>query len=137
MTSCFSSCVNVGDSPVVPTAISPVIPAAICASTNFSNAAKSIPPSRNGVTKAEKVPRNIRLDLDRSFERKLSRAGECHVREFVPCSFEIDAQFASAADNNTDWPIDFFRCSKDQRARDNTCSARERFVFDTAFVSPH
>src|ERR1051326_2520022 len=54
-----SSCESVGDSPVVPMATTPVMPAAICASINFLKAESSMPPSRNGVTTAVKVPRNI------------------------------------------------------------------------------
>src|SRR2546425_7690067 len=59
ITSLRSSCVSVGDSPVVPTAIIPSMPAAICDSINFCSAVKSIAPSRKGVTRAVKVPRNI------------------------------------------------------------------------------
>src|SRR5215813_10604736 len=54
-----SSCDSVGDSPVVPIATIPLIPAAICVSTSCSKAERSIPPSRNGVTNAVNAPRNI------------------------------------------------------------------------------
>ena len=56
-----SSCESVGDSPVVPIATIPLIPAAICVSISCSNAETSMPPSRNGVTNAVNVPRNIFL----------------------------------------------------------------------------
>src|SRR5215471_14589598 len=134
MTSRFSSCVNVGDSPVVPTATRPVIPPAICASINFSSAAKSTSPLRNGVTSAVKVPRNISSNVDRTLERKLSRSRQRHVSELAPCSLEIHAQFAAAADNDGDWPIDLFSRGKNQRARNNPRAASKCFIFDPAFV---
>src|SRR5260370_433236 len=98
MTFSFSSCVNVGGSALVPTATRPVISAALCASTNFSNAAQSTSPFRNGVTNAVKVPRNIcqRSNFYRPLKRKLRRAGECDVSKLVPCSLEINAEFKRA-----------------------------------------
>src|SRR5881409_1052968 len=54
-----SSCESVGDSPVVPIATTPEIPAAICVSISVWKAETSILPLRKGVTSAVNVPRNI------------------------------------------------------------------------------
>src|SRR6266849_6298743 len=139
MTFSFSSCVNVGDSPVVPTATRPVIPAAICASTNFSNAAKSTSPFRNGVTNAVKVPRNIcqRSNFYRPLKRKLRRAGECDVSKLVPCSLKINAEFAATANSDADWPIHLLSHRKNQRAGNDARSAGKRFVLHAALVGSH
>ena len=125
-TSSFSPCVKVGDSPVVPTATTPVIPATICASINFANAARSTSPFRNGVTSlSECTAKHFRAssghrfaqmkhrfrnhsvrfqsfssvgpqlksksNVNRAVENELGRAGQGHVAEFIPCSFEIHA----------------------------------------------
>jgi len=56
VTALCSSIVIVADSPVVPQGTRPVLPSAICQSTNASKVAKSTDPSRNGVTSAGMEP---------------------------------------------------------------------------------
>ena len=68
-----------GDSPVVPTATTPLIPAAIWLSISFSKAATSTAPSRNGVTKAVKVPRNMIDTLARFADQVTTVAREVGV----------------------------------------------------------
>src|SRR5713226_945460 len=152
-----SSCESVGDSPVVPTATTPLMPAAICLSIRFSKAATSIASSRNGVTSAVNVPRNIsqfvaqlsnlrnlqianwklapRLQLDRAFKNKLSRTGEGNIAKPIAIFFEIDTELAAAAHDDADWPAGIFDCGKNESARDHARAARERFVFHTTFIA--
>ena len=82
----------------MPTATIPLIPAAIWLSIDCSKAATSIPPSRNGVTKAVNVPRNMFVNC---------RGGMpgCHVygirdiSDYV--SFEIRVLDSARNDNGT------------------------------------
>src|SRR6478752_3081784 len=127
-----SSWDSVGDSPVVPIATIPVIPAAICVSISCSNAETSMPPSRNGVTNAVNVPRNmfvrpqiytdetqmrkepgsqsvtIRVhpwlssNLDCSIENKFGRTGECDVAETSIKFLKTDLQFVTASRQHCD-----------------------------------
>src|SRR4029077_10196516 len=78
-----------------------------------------------------------RSDFDGSFERKLGRASQRHVRELFSCSFEIDAELASTANDHVDWSIRFFRRSKNQRTGDNARATGERFVFHAALISTY
>ena len=70
MTRSCSSCVSVGDSPVVPTGLSMGVPSATCQSTSERSAASSTAPSRNGVTRATVQPANIRPFLAMPEPRK-------------------------------------------------------------------
>src|SRR5262245_54110 len=159
-----SSWESVGDSPVVPIATIPVIPAAICASISCSNAETSMPPSRNGVTNAVNVPRNmfskpliytdetllrkeagsqsvnIRVhpwlcsNLDCSLENKFCRTGECDVAETSFDFLKADVQFVSAVGEDADWPFAIFNGGEDERAGDYSRPAGKRLVFHAPFI---
>src|SRR5215475_1307684 len=149
-----SSCESVGDSPVVPIATIPVMPAAICVSINCSNAETSIPPSRNGVTNAENVPRNIlskpqiytnetpietqprshsvnievhlwlSSNLDCSLENKFCRTRECDVTKLIVSFLKTNLQFVSAAREDSHRPFTMLSGGKDERARNDSRPAR-------------
>src|SRR5215467_9785453 len=121
-----------------------------------------MPPSRNGVTNAVNVPRNIfkpqiytdetqmrresdlkpvnirvhpwLIHLDCSLKVKFCRAGERDVREPSGNHFKANLQFVTAARENSDRLLATFSRSEDQCARDYSGSAGKRFVFHAAFV---
>src|SRR2546430_15470577 len=55
--------------------------------------------------------------------------------KLVPRPLKIDAELAAATNRDTDWPVHLFRRGKNQRAGNDTRSARKRFVLDAALVS--
>ena len=56
------------------------------------------------------------------------------LSELIAIPFKANLQFVTATRENSDRPLAAFSRAEDERARDYSRAARERFVFHAAFV---
>ena len=139
---------SVGDSPVVPTATTPLIAVGDLpfdqtlqrGHVDFAivkrGDKRSKGSSKHWLVTSSGPPAldSIHLKVDRPFENKIGGTGKRYVRKLVACAVERDLQFVPAAHQHPDRAIHFLHCGKDKCARHHASSAGQRFIFHAAFV---